>query len=342
MNSSIESFVPAARFKAAASIAAVLIFGLLASLLVAGLTSATKKPPQHAAPGKGSARSAKNNPEPPASASTPDAEIAPDSISVQIVAPKLTTPLVGTSTASITPPAAPLTQAENESRPARSPQARPARQIDIKEAVTAASEPEPTQPNATEVAATPEGEPNTKTNAEPLVAVNCSYEFAAVQKSLQTGRGELVALCRRPGASNTLMVIDRTAGATYQLRKSTTSDNLANLGLRLQVTDGDLPNLERRIRTQTGVEAVTFYFAPSGDFARLIIGAQQSALEAFRRTRKAAPAGTVVLNARFCCASNGIPSYTITGIALASAGSASLHTLNEQIALGESQAEARH
>ena len=330
MNSSIESFVPAARFKAAASIAAVLVFGLLTSLLVAGLTSATKKPPQHSTPGKGAARSSKNNPEPPASAPAPDAEVSSDSISVQIVAPKLTTP------------AAPIAQAENESRPARSPQPQPARQIDIKEAPPAASEPEPTQRNATEVSTAPDSEPNTKTNAEPLVAVNCSYEFAAVQKSLQTGRGELVALCRRPGASNTLMVIDRTAGATYQLRKSTTSDNLANLGLRLQATDGDLPNLERHIRTQTGVEAVTFYFAPSGDFARLIIGAQHSALDAFQRTRKAAPAGTIVLNARFCCASNGTPSYTITGIALASAGSPSLHTLNEQIALGESQAEARH
>jgi hypothetical protein len=342
MNSSIESFVPAARFKAAASIAAVLVFGLLASLLVAGLTSVTKKPPQHATPGKGAARSAKNDPETPASAATPDAEVSPDSISVQIVAPKLTTPLAASSTAPATPPAAPIAQAKNESRPARSPQPQPARQIDIKEASPAASEPEPTQRNATEVATAPDSDPNTKTNAEPLIAVNCSYEFAAVQKSLQTGRGELVALCRRPGASNTLMVIDRTAGATYQLRKSTTSDNLANLGLRLQVTDGDLPNLERRIRTQTGVEAVTFYFAPSGDFARLIIGAQQSALDAFQRTRKAAPAGTVVLNARFCCASNGTPSYTITGIALASAGSASLHPLSEQMALGESQAEARH
>ncbi len=342
MNPSIESFVPAARFKAAVSIAAVLVFGLLASLLVAGLTPATKKPPQHATPGKEAARSAKNDREPPVGAPAHDVEVSPDSISVQIVAPKLTTPLVGTSTAPTTPPAAPIAQAENESHPARSLQPQPARQIDVKEAATAAGEPEPTQPNATEVAAAPDSETNTKTNAEPLVTVNCSYEFAAVQQSLQTGRGELVALCRRPGASNTLMVIDRTAGATYQLRKSTTSDNLANLGLRLQMTDGDLPNLERRIRAQTGVEAVTFYFAPSGDFARLIIGAQQSALEAFRRTRKTAPAGTVVLNARFCCAGNGAPSYTITGIGLASAGSASPYTLNEQMALGESQAEARH
>ena len=341
MNSSIESFVPAARFKAAASIAAVLVFGLLTSLLVAGLTSATKRPPQHATPGKGAARSPKNNPEPPVSAATPDAEVSPDSISVQIVAPKLTTPLVGTSTAPGTPSAAPMAQAKNESRPARSPQPQPVRQIDIKEAAPVASEPEPSQRNATEVATAPDSDPNTKTNAEPLIAVNCSYEFAAVQKSLQTGRGELVALCRRPGASNTLMVIDRTAGA-YQLRKSTTSDNLANLGLRLQVTDGDLPTLERRIRTQTGVEAVTFYFAPSGDFARHIIGAQRSAIDAFQRTRKAAPADTVVLSARFCCATDGTPSYTITGIALASAGSASLHALNEQMALGETPAEARH
>jgi len=261
MNSSIESFVPAARFKAAASITAVVVFGLLASLLVAGLTPATKKAPQQAAPGKGAAGSAKNDPEPPESAAAPDAEVSPDSIPVQIVAPKLVTTLAGTST----PLPVPTAHAESESHPSPSPQPRPVRQIDIKEETTATGEPETTQRTAVELPTAPNMEPDTKTNTEPLIAVNCSYDFDAIQRSVLTGGGELVALCRRPGASDILLVIDRMAGAAYQLRKSTTSDNLANLGLRLQATDGDLPNLDRRIRTQTGVQAVTFYFAPKSD-----------------------------------------------------------------------------
>src|SRR5437867_9740481 len=141
------------------------------------------------------------------------------------------------------------------------------------------------------------------------MAIKCDYDFGAILRCLQAGRGQLVAICRRTGAAESLMLIHRDVGGNYQFRGNT--GNLANLGLRLHATDGDLSELERRICRQAGMDSVVFYFAPSADLARLIISAQQSALDTFRLSHKTALTGTIVLNGRMFCTTDGAPSYII-------------------------------
>ena len=332
MNPSINSLARAARFKAAGSIAALMLLGLLASLLMAGLAQTGKGSSDPTPSEKG------GNPLPKMglaqTEAAPDAETIADSVSVQIVAPKLVAP-----PAEKAPPAQKSTaQTENETRDLPPPPPPPLREINIVAESPSDERPPPSRLDEDPLAKTPDQESKSKTNAEPLISVKCIYDFVAVQKSLQAGRGELVALCRRPGARDTLMLISRPAGGNYQLRGNRASDNLANLGLRLHATDGDLADLERRIRNQVGMETVVFYFAPSADFARSIIATQQSALESFRRSHQTAATEAVVLNGRFSCAADGTPIYTIIGVSLADGGSASQGSVNEQIDLGKPQA----
>jgi hypothetical protein len=199
---------------------------------------------------------------------------------------------------------------------ADSPPAPHPREINIEPERAPAGAVEP-QPDNAALTATPDAP--RKTNAEPAISVKCSYDFATVERSLKSGCGELVALGRRTGAPVTLVIVEKAASGAYRLRKTAPSDRLANLGLRLSSADGDLPGIERLIRSETGIEGIIFYFAPSADFARHIISTQQSAIEAFRRAQKSAIGSeSIVLTARLGYARDGTPSYEVTSISASS------------------------
>ena len=308
MTPSIDSFMRAARFKAVGTIVALAIVSLLAALLIAGL--AIRGSRVSAESKKGGGQPTKSGPATSENAAVPDTAAIADSVSVQIVAPKIVAPSVKNPT----PPQQSITRTENESWRDPATLGPQVREIEMVAQSTPTERLSQSLPDEDPLTKSTELDTNSKTNTEPVISVKCDYDFVAIQKSLQAGRGELVALCRRAGARDSLMLISRTSGAKYQLRTSSAADNLANLGLRLHSTDGDLAELERRIRHQTGMESVVFYFAPSTELARTIVQTQETALEAFRRGRKASESEALVLSGRFSCTSEGLPAYTVTGV----------------------------
>jgi hypothetical protein len=326
MNPDTNPFVATARLKAAATIIAMVFAGLLCAILAAELTSDGKAESHRRGGRDGIATNSNTN-----EISQPqDMEASPDAVLVHILSPPLVPPPA--EMPSLSPSA--VVKADNQTHQ-DPPPVTPTREINVQERTkldTAASVSQ--ERNGVDA------EPEKKPNGEFRVAVKCTYDDAAVQKSLQAGWGELVAVCRRPGAQPTLVVIGKTPGGAYQLRKTAPADNLANLGLRLASLEGELPGLEHQIRAETGVEEVIFYFAPSANFARQIAGIQQAALDTFLRTHRAV--GTVVLSARLSCTPTGSPNYEVTGISMPEEAPANRDEVTEPAPFSTTEADARH
>ena len=148
------------------------------------------------------------------------------------------------------------------------------------------------------------------TNKESRLAIEVDYDWKAILDCIQTQRGELLALCHRPGSPESTFVLHREGG-NYQLRGNGDTDELANLGLRLKSTDGDLPEIQRNLRN-SGMQTVVFYFAPSAQVARQILKTQEAAMAKVRQHQEAQTNGTIVLHGRFSCALDGSATYVIS------------------------------
>jgi len=308
MNSSTNNLGRTARLKALASIA-LLVLAALAVCFVAGYPR--KAPEQSQA-----CRAVKPHPDPvgrqAVSSNSPGLEMGPagELMTESAIPVKMMAPLL------VAPPPSP----EVQSHPAIAASEKPvgtsaptppaSRLADIPrdEALTNSTVAiVANAPVSAKAAATPSDQ---GTNKEPRLAIEVDYDWKAILDCIQTQRGELLALCHRPGSPESTFVLHREGG-NYQLRGRGDTQELANLGLRLNSTDGDLPEIQRNLRN-SGMRTVVFYFAPSAQVARQILKAQEAAMAKVRQSQEVQTNGTIVLHGKFSCSLDGSATYVIT------------------------------